>query len=122
MDYKRINQLVFNSHAGVKRCSRILEYHRNHAADLLTVLRRTMRHIHALEQHLAGSRLLQAAHHIGSCGLAAAGLAYDPDSLSGKQLDVHLVDSLDLIRMEQLPCACSENNINIAQFNDRYLP
>ncbi len=101
MDLKRINQLVFSSsHAGVSA-----------AQDLGTTETtprsragycRTMRHIHTpLNTWPEVSRPLQI--HIGSCGLAAAGLAYDPDNCPASGWIFTLLTALILFGWNSFP-------------------
>ena len=97
---ERVDELVDDAHAGIQRGGRVLEDHGHHATDLHALLGGAVGHVLALEQHLAGGGLLQAAHHVGRSGLAAAGLTNDADGLARHQAQIHLVDRLDLVWMQ----------------------
>ena len=118
MHHERIHQLVVHAHARVQRRGRILEHHRDHAADETALRSRALRHVLALEEHLARRGLLQTAHHVGRGGLAAAGFAHDAQGFAGHELEGEAAHGLHLVRMQDGARARFERHSDVVEEDD----
>jgi hypothetical protein len=100
VDHQRLADDLQHRHSRVERRERVLKNDLHVAPDRLQLAPRHRRQVHHLalvtEPDLAGSRLRGPEHHPTGGGLAAAGLAHQPERLALLDLETDAIDRLDV--------------------------
>jgi hypothetical protein len=105
---------------GVQRCVGVLEDHLHPAAERAEILLREAGDVLAVEDDLAARRLVQPEDGAPDRGLAAAGLADEPEGLAPSDGEADVVDRLDVadVPVEQDAALDREPDPEVLDFDE----
>ena len=124
VDLHRLGDDVADRHARVQRGVGVLEDHLQVAAHLAHLATVELRQVLALEDHLAGGRLVELQDGATGRGLAATGLAHQTERLTLLDVEGDAVDGLDRadLALEDDPLGQREVHHQVLDLEQRLLP
>jgi hypothetical protein len=85
-----------NGHARIKRAVRVLENHLEPAPSLAECAALQARDVVAFEENPSGGWFDETNDRASKCGLAAAAFADESECFSGRDVETHIIDGLDV--------------------------